>query len=110
MTRGQNFIKNAKCTHGHGSAMSNSAWCSLNKICTVLKLYDLCLNPKRKCQKLITFSPNQFQLESAGLRNTMTNLIKGSQTAWNKFLKPALNIASPYIGMAVSAKARDPKI
>ena len=31
MTGGQNFIKNAKCTHGHRSAKSNSAWCDLNK-------------------------------------------------------------------------------
>ena len=31
MTRGQDFIKNAKCSHGHRSAMSNSAWCDLNK-------------------------------------------------------------------------------
>ena len=35
MTRGQDFIKNAKCIHGHRSAMSNSAWCDLNKNCTV---------------------------------------------------------------------------
>ena len=29
MTRGQVFIKNAKCTHGHRSAMSNSARCDV---------------------------------------------------------------------------------
>ena len=62
MTRGQYFIKNAICTHGQRSAMSNSAWCDLNKKCTVLKLHDMCHNPKGKCQKRITFSPNQFQL------------------------------------------------
>ena len=71
MTRGQDFIKNAKCTHRHRSAMSNSAWCNLNKNCTVLKLHDMCHNPKCKCQKQITFSPNQFQLEGAGFKNTM---------------------------------------
>ena len=60
MTRGQDFIENAKGTHGHRSAMSNSAWCDLNKNCTVLKLHDFCHNPKCKCQKQITFSPNQF--------------------------------------------------
>ena len=32
MTRGQDFIKNAKCTHGHRSTMSISAWCDLKKI------------------------------------------------------------------------------
>ena len=69
MTRGQDFIKSAKCTHGHISAMSNSAWCVLNKNCTVPKLHDMCHNPKCKCQKQITFSPNQFQMEGAGFKN-----------------------------------------
>ena len=40
----------------------------------------------------------------------MKKIFKGSQTAWNKFLKPALNMASPQIGMAVSAKTKNPKI
>ena len=76
MTRGQDFIKKAKCTHGHRSAMSNSAWCDLNKNCTVLKLHDMCLNPKCKCQKQITFSSNQFQLEGGGFKNTMKKYLK----------------------------------
>ena len=49
-------------------------------------------------------------LEGEGFENTMKKIFKGSQTAWNKFLKPALNIASPYIGMVVSAKTKNPKI
>ena len=55
------FVRNAKCKHGHRSAMSNSAWRDLNKKCTVLKLHDMCHNPKSNCQKQITFSPRQFQ-------------------------------------------------
>ena len=51
MTKGEDFIKNAKCTHGHRSDMSNSAWCDLNKNCTVLKLHDMCHNPKCKMSK-----------------------------------------------------------
>ena len=51
MTRGGDFIKNAKSTHGHRSALNSSAWCELNKNCTVLKLHDMCHNPKCKCQK-----------------------------------------------------------
>ena len=90
--------------------MSNSAWCDLNKKCTVLKLHDMCHNPKCKCQKQITFSPKQFQLEGAGFKNTIKKLFKASQTAWNKFLKPAVNIAAPFIGMAVGAKSKSPKI
>ena len=110
MTRGEDFIKNAKCTHGHRSAMSNSAWCDLNKICTVLKLHDMCHNPKCNCQKQITFSPNQFQLEGAGFKKTMKKIFKGSQTAWNKLLKPEVNVAAPFVGMAVGAKTKDPKV
>ena len=108
MTRGQDFIKNAKCSHGHGSAMSNSAWCDLNKNCTVLKLPDMCHNPKCKCQKQITLSPNQFQLEGAGFKNTMKKIFKGSQTAWNNFLKPALKIATPIISAGVAMKTKTP--
>ena len=104
MTRGQNFIENAKCTHGHRSAMSNSAWCDLNKNCTVLKLHDMCHNPKCKCQKQITFTPQQFQLEGGSIKSKLQKIFRGAQTALNKILKPAVNVAAPFMGMAVSAK------
>ena len=54
MTRVENFSKNAKCKHGHRLVMSNSAWCDLSKKCTVLKLPDMCHNPKCNCQKKTT--------------------------------------------------------
>ena len=110
MIRCGDFIKNAKCNHGHRSAMSNSAWCDLNKNCTVLKLHDMCHNPKCKCQKQITFSPRQFQLEEAGFKKTMKKTLKGSQTAWSKFLKPTINTLAPVIGMAVGAKSKNAKV
>ena len=81
MTRGESFVKSAKCTHGHRSAMSNSAWCDLNKNCTVLKLHDMCHDPECNCQKQITFSTRQFQLEGIGFKSTMNEIFKGSQTA-----------------------------
>ena len=109
MTRGQDFIKNAKCTHRHRSAMSKSAWCDLNKKCTVLKLHDMCHNPKCKCQKMITFTPNHFVLEGAGLKNSMKKLLQGSQTAWNKFIKPGLKMTTPLISAAVAAKTNNPQ-
>ena len=109
MTRGQDFIKNAKCAHGHRSALSSSAWGDLNKNCTVLKLHDMCHNPKCKCQKQITFSPNQFQLKGAEFKNTMKKIFKGSQTAWNKFNKPGLKMATPLISAAVAAKTKNPQ-
>ena len=110
MTKGKTFIKDAKCKHGHRSALSISAWCDLNKNCTVLKLHDMCHNPECNCQKQITFAPKQYMLEGNGVENTMKNFLKGSQTAWSKFLKPPLNIASPYIRLAVSAKTKNPKV
>ena len=110
MTKGLDFIESGKCSHGHRSAMSNSAWCDLNKNCTVLKLHDMCHNPKCKCQKQITFSPNQFQLEGSGFKNKLKSIFRGTQTAWNKFLKPAINATAPFIGIAVTAKTKNPKV
>ena len=109
MTRGQDFIKNAKCSHGHRSAMSNSAWCDLNKNCTVLKLHDMCHNPKCKCQKQITFSPNQFQLEGGSIKSKLKSIFRGTKTAWDKFIKPGLKIATPLISAAVAAKTKNPQ-
>ena len=60
MTRAEKFFKNAKCKHGHRSAMSYSACCDLNKKCTILNLHDLCHNPKHNCQTQITFTPKHF--------------------------------------------------
>ena len=110
MTRREDFIKKGRCKNKHCSAMSISAWCDLNSMGDILKLHDKCPNPKCNCQKQITFSPNQFQLEGAGFKNTMKKIFKGSQTAWTKLLKPALNMGSPYIGMAVSAKTKNSQV
>ena len=110
MTRGEDFLKNAKCTLGHRSAKSKSAWCDLNKFCTVLKLHHMCHNPKCKCQKQITFTPKQFHLEGGSIERKLQKKFKGSQTICNKFLKPAVNVAAPFIGMAVSAKIKNPKV
>ena len=90
--------------------MSNSAWSDLNKDCSILKLHDKCPNPKCNCQKVITFTPRQYMLEDGSIKSKLQKIFKGTQTAQNKFLKPALNIAGPYIGMAVGAKTSNPKI
>ena len=39
----------------------------------------------------------------------MNKINEGPKTAGNMFLKPALNIASPYYGMAVSARTKNPQ-
>ena len=48
-------------------------------------------------------------MEGAAFKNTMKKIFKGSQTAWNNIFKPALNIASPYIGTALSSKTTNPQ-
>ena len=103
MTHGEDFIKNAKCTHGHRSAMSNSAWCDLNRKCTVLKLHVMCQNPMCKGQKQITFT-SQIQLEGGSIKSKLQNVFRGTQAAWKKFLKPGLKMATPLISAAVAAR------
>ena len=110
MTRREDFIKRGKCCKNHSSSMSNSAWTDLNSKGNILKLHDKCLNPKCGCQKIITFTPHQYMLEGGSIKSKLQKIFKGTQSAWNKFLKPALNMASPYIGMTVSAKTKNPKI
>ena len=70
----------------------------------------MCQNPKCKCQKQITFTPNQFQLECGSTKFKLQKNFKGTQTPWNRFLKPAINSTAPFIGMAVSAKTKNPKV
>ena len=52
---------------------------------------------------------NKFNLKVIALK-IQQNIFKASQTAWKKFLKPALNITNPYMRMAVSAKTKNPKV
>ena len=49
-------------------------------------------------------------LEGKIFKSTMKKNFKGSQTARNNFLKPAVNVAALSIGMAVSAKKKNLKI
>ena len=85
--------------------MSNTAWCDLKNM-NFLRLHDYCSSPECKCQKQNTFTRKQFQMEGAGFRNTIKKTFQGSQTSWNIFSKPAVNVAAPFIGMAVSAKTK----
>ena len=110
MTRAESFMERGKCKNNHCSAMSTAAWTDLNSQGNILKLHDKCPNPKCNCQKIITFTPHQYMLEGGSIKSKLQKIFKGTQTAWNKFLKPALNIASPYIGMAVSARQRIQKL
>ena len=109
MSRAQNVIQKGKCKNNHCSSMSNSAWTDLNSKGNMLKLHDKCPNPECGCQKIITFTPHQYMLESGSNKSKLQNIFRGTQTAWNKFLKPAINSTAPFIGMAVSAETKNPK-
>ena len=93
----------------HTSAMSNLAWCDLNKNCTVLKLHDMCHNPKCKCQKMITFTPNQFQLEGGSVKSKLKSIFRGTKKASDSFIKPELKMATPLISASVAAKTKNPQ-
>ena len=110
MTKGEDFIKRGKCKNNHCSSMSNQAWTDFNYQGNILKLHDNCPNPKCGCQKIITFTPHQYMLEGGSIRSKLQKFFRGTQTAWNKFLKPAINASAPLIVMAVSAKSKNPKV
>ena len=59
--------------------------------------------------KMITFTPNQFQLEGGSIKSRLQKIFRGTQTAWNKFIKPGLKMATPLISAAVAAKTRNPQ-
>ena len=90
--------------------MSSSAWTDLNSKGNILRPHDKCLNPKYNCRKIITFLPHQYMLEGGSIKSRLQKILRGTQTAWNRFLKPAVNVAAPFIAMAVSAKTENPKI
>ena len=81
----------------------------MNKICTLLKLHDMCHNPKCKCQKQITFSPKQFQLEGGSIKSKLKSISKGTKKPWDSFIEPGLKMARPLISAAVAAKTKNPQ-
>ena len=90
--------------------MSNSAWCDLKSKGDILKLHGERPNPKCNCQKIITITPHQFMHKGGSIKSKLQKIFSGTQTAWNKFLKPAFNATAPFIRMAVSAKSKNPKV
>ena len=76
IAKSQNFEKGAKRKSIQSSLMSHQAWCYLNNKGEVLKGHDMCPNSKGTCQKRITFSPRQFQLEGAGFKKNITRIFQ----------------------------------
>ena len=60
-------------------------------------------------QKIITFTPHQYTLEGGSLKSKLQKIFKGTQTAWNKFNKIGLKMATPLISAAVAAKTKNPQ-
>ena len=67
----------------------------------------MCHNPKCKCQKQITFNPKQFQLQGGSIKSKLQKNFRGTQTAWNKFIRPGLKMATSLISAAVAAKTKN---
>ena len=89
--------------------MSNSAWADLKKIFTVLKLHDMCCNPKCNCQKQITFTPHQKMLEGGSIKSKLQKIFRGTKKAWDNFIKSGLKMAAALITAAVAAKTNNPQ-
>ena len=110
MTRGENFSKTGACKNKHSSSLSNLAWTDSNSKGNLLKLHDKCPNPICNYQKIITLTPHQYMLEVGSIKSKLQKNFKGTQTAGSKFLKPAVNVAAQFIGMAAGAKTKNPKV
>ena len=71
MTKREDFIKKSKCKNILCSSMSKSAWCDLNSKGNILKLHDKCSDPKYNCQKVITFTPDQYMPDGGSIKSKL---------------------------------------
>ena len=90
--------------------MPKGAWCHLNSNGVIFILHDMCPKPKGNCKKRTIFTPKQVQLEGNGFESKLKRLFKGSKVTWNKVLKPAVNVAAQFIGVAVGTMSKNPTI
>ena len=44
------------------------------------------------------------------IKRNLKSIFRRTLTAWNKYIKPVVNVAAPFIGMAISAKTRNPNV
>ena len=59
---------------------------------------------------MITFEPHLYMVEGGLIKSKLQKIFKETQTAWNRFLKPAVNVAAPFFGMAVGAKTKNKRV
>ena len=57
-----------------------------------------------------SFYSLESQLEGGALKNKLQKFFEGSQTVWNNFLKPAVNVAAHLFGLVVEAKTESPQV
>ena len=109
MTKGEDYVKKGKCTSNHCTSMSISAWFDLKSKCIILNLHDKCPNPKCICQKVVTFTPDQYMLEGGLISGKLKSFLRGTKKAWNSFIKPGFKMATPLISAVVAAKTKNPQ-
>ena len=49
-------------------------------------------------------------LEGGSIKSKLQKIFRGTKKAWDGFIKPAINATAPFIGMAVSAMTKNPKV
>ena len=54
----------------------------------------------------LRFHQDNTSLKELGLYIKNKKTFEGTQTTWNQFLKPAVIVAAPVVGMAVAAKSK----
>ena len=60
--------------------------------------------------KTINISPEQNQLEGSGFKKNWRREFERTEGEWNKLVKPAVKVATPFIGIAVGDKTKNPKV
>ena len=78
--------------------MSISVWSDLNSKVDIVKLHEMGQITEGNCQKQCLFTSRQFCCEGAGYLNILQNVFEGSKEAGDDILKPAVNVAAPFIG------------
>ena len=63
-TKGENFLKSARCKNNHSSDKSNLSWCDLNKKVNLLKVNDMCPNPKVNVRNRLLLHQIIFSLKA----------------------------------------------
>ena len=109
-TRGQNFERTAKCKHKQCCTMSTSPWCEFNFLETISKLHDMSANIKRNSQEQLTFTPRQLEMKGTGYKSKLKEFFRGTEKAWNKLIKPGVNVAASFMAMAVGSEPKNPNV